>query len=172
MGITAEQGWMLLLFIAADFALAGIGSRLGVRGHGTEVWYASLRKPPSHPPAWLSAAIWTLVGICTGVAGWLIWLQTRLGYPETALVLWGFQLLFNALWQGVAVGARRLGWGVAQGFLLWGTITLTAWEAAAAPGVAWAWLLPYWLWTGYGVRLNFQLWRLNRPPAPAEASSV
>jgi len=29
---------MLLLFIAAIFAVAGVGLRLGERGHGTAVW--------------------------------------------------------------------------------------------------------------------------------------
>lgn len=162
---------MLLVFIAAYFAAAGLGSRLGDRGHGAAVWYASLRKPRHYPPEWVFAPMGSLVGVSTGLAGWLIWRQEQAGAPATALVLFGLQLLFNAVWQGVVMGNRRLGMGLAYGLLLWGTITLTAWESAGSSGGAWWWLIPYWLWTGYCVHLNYAVWRLNpasqRPAAPA-----
>ena len=172
MGIKADEGWMLLLFIAADFAVAGVGSRLGERRPGAAVWYASLRRPRHYPAAWVFAPIWSLVGLSTGIAGWLIWRQGQAGAPATALVFYGLQLLFQAVWQGVVIGSRRLGGGVALGLLLWGTITLTAWEAARSPGGAWWWLLPYWLWTGYCVRLNYELWRLNPAPEPPEVPAL
>lgn len=161
MAMDTEQGWMLLLFVTVTFALAGVGALWGERGASTSVWYASLRKPARYPAEWIFAQGWSLVAICTGVAGWLIWRQWLAGSAATALVLFGFQLGLNVVWQGAVFGLRRLGLGLAESLLLWATITVTALYAARAPGWAWCWLVPYWLWVGYGVWLNYQLWRLN-----------
>lgn len=170
MEITAVQGWMLLLFVAVNFAVAGLGARIGDRGHGTEVWFASLRKPPSFPSDNLFTPLWCAIAIVTGAAGWLLWRQagaaeTSLAAAETGLVLYGFTLGFNAIWQGVSIGMRRLGRGLAWGWLVWGTLSLTGLYAAAAGGWTWVWLVPYWLWTAYCLQLNYSLWHLNRPPA-------
>jgi tryptophan-rich sensory protein len=175
MEYSAVQDWMLLLFVVANFAVAALGARIGDRGHGTEVWFASLRKPPGFPSEALFTPVWSAIAIVTGVAGWLLWMQslaadTTLPAAQTALVLYGFALGFNALWQGVSIGMRRLGRGLAWGWLTWGTITLTGLYAAAAGGWVWVWLVPYWLWTGYGLTLNYSLWHLNQPAAPAAHS--
>ncbi|HEY8055056.1 MAG TPA: TspO/MBR family protein [Terriglobales bacterium] len=173
MEFTPVQTWMLFLLLLVNFAIPALGARIGDRGHGTEVWFASLRKPAGYPDEALFTPVWCAVAIVTGVAGWLIWGQslnadTTLPAAQTALVLYGFALGFNALWQGVSIGMRRLGRGLAWGWLTWGTITLTGLYAAAGGRWVWVWLLPYWLWTGYGLKLNYSLWHLNRPaPAPA-----
>ena len=178
MAINAEMSWMLLLFVAVNFALAGLGGQLADHGPETEAWYAGLRKPAGYPPEWIFAQVWGAVAICTGIAGWLIWRQWQAGADAIALVFYGLQLGLNALWPGAVFGLRRLGLALAVGWLLWITITLTALYAAAAPGWAWAWLGPYWLWVGYGVRLNQQLWELNQvlpavpPPAASDSTHV
>ncbi|MGH9393921.1 MAG: TspO/MBR family protein [Terriglobales bacterium] len=156
---------MLLLFVLANFVVAAVGARLGERGPGTEVWFASLRKPPGYPQDWIFAPLWTLVAIATGVAGWWIWRQSALTGDNSTLVLYGFLLLFNAAWQGVALGLRRLGLALGVAWLLWATINLTM-ALASRGGMGWLWLLPYWLWVGYCLRLNHQLWHCNRD-APA-----
>ncbi|HUX67562.1 MAG TPA: TspO/MBR family protein [Terriglobales bacterium] len=169
MTFNAEMGWMLLLFVAVNFALAGLGGQLAEHGPATEAWYEGLRKPAGYPPEWVFSQLWALVAICTGVAGWLIWRQWQAGADPIALMLYGLQLGLNALWPAAVFGRRRLGQAVALGWLLWCAITLTALYSAAAPGAAWLWLLPYWLWVGYCLRLNQQLWLLNQAPPAAPA---
>lgn len=95
------------------------------------------------------------------MAGWIVWQHTPTPRAETALVLYGFQLLVNAVWQGLTIGLRRLRQGLAMGGLLWGVITLTMIVAWGVPGGAFYWLLPYWLWVGCGFLLNRQLVHLN-----------
>ncbi|HWG36393.1 MAG TPA: TspO/MBR family protein [Terriglobales bacterium] len=171
----AEQGWMLLLFVMANFVLAGIGARLGERGDGSELWYNRLSKPGGYPPEVLFAPIWSLVAIATGVAGWWIWRDAQLSYSSGALMLYGFALVFNAVWQGVSIGLRRLGLGIAVGWLLWVTIALTAWaDGAQAEPVPWhlLWLFPYWLWVGVCVRWNHRLWQANQPPSASDPGAA
>ncbi len=172
MAIIALQSWMLLLFVVVNFAVAGAGARIGGRNHFTEIWYNSLRKPAWYPAEWVFAPVWSAIAAVTGVAGWVIWGQWRNGAAATALVLYGFCLGFNAVWQGVVFGLRRLGKGVAFAWLLWGTIVLTMLYAAADGTWTWLWLLPYWLWVGYCLRLNHALWVRNRvralPPSSLE----
>ncbi|MGH9486605.1 MAG: TspO/MBR family protein [Terriglobales bacterium] len=172
MAITAVQSWMLLLFVVVNFAVAGVGARIGGRSHYTEIWYSSLRKPPEYPAEWIFSPVWSAIAIVTGIAGWIIWRQWQNGFAATALVLYGFCLCFNALWQGVIFGLRRLGLGVAFAWLLWGTISATMLYTAADGTWDWLWLAPYWLWVGYGLRLNDGLWRRNQvlalPPSSIE----
>jgi len=163
---------MLLLFVVANFAVAGIGARLGERGQGTEAWFGGLRKPTKFPSSAVFGPAWALVLIATGVAGWWLWREAQLSYSSTALVLYGFALVFNAVWQGVSIGLRRLGLGVAVGWLLWATIALTAWaDWAQGDTTRWhlLWLLPYWLWVGLCLRWNHGLWRANRAGPGAES---
>ncbi|MGH9477950.1 MAG: TspO/MBR family protein [Terriglobales bacterium] len=162
----AEQGWMLLLFVAVNFAIAGLGSRLGERGHGSEVWFESLKKPPGYPSPTFFSQVWTLVAIATGVAGWLIWSYMVSGGGITALAIYGFQLLMLATWQGETIGLRRLRWGMTVGGVLLAIVTLTMLAALPVPGWAWCWLVPLWLLVAWGLRLNAALYRLNYGPAP------
>ncbi|MGH9475212.1 MAG: TspO/MBR family protein [Terriglobales bacterium] len=183
MTITAAQAWMLLLFVVVNFVVAAAGSRIGGRGHYTEVWYNSLHKPRGYPSEWIFEPVWTAIAIVTGVAGWRIWGQWINGAPATALVLYGFCLGFNAVWQGVAFGLRRLGLGLAVAWLLWGTIAATILYTAADGTWNWLWLVPYWFWVGYGLHLNRGLWARNQvralppssleiPPGEAKAPSA
>lgn len=160
---------MLLLFVALNFVAAGLGARVGERGDGTEVWFASLAKPEGFPADWTIARLWTLVGIATGIGGWWLWRAwayagvlpgRELGYAP--LVLYGFYLVFSAAWQGVSIGLRNLGRGFGFALLCWITLTLTMILAAEARGWGWLWLAPAWLWVGYGTRLNYLVWQGNR----------
>ncbi|MGH9467041.1 MAG: TspO/MBR family protein [Terriglobales bacterium] len=162
MAITAVGAWMLLLFVVVNFAVAAAGARIGGRSHYTEIWYDSLRKPASYPPEWVFAPVWSCVAIVTGLAGWLIWRQWMQGADATALVLYGFCLGFNAVWQGEVFGLRRLGLGLAFAWLLWGTLALTMLYTAADGTWDWLWLIPYWVWVAYGLRLNHALWARNQ----------
>ncbi|MGH9483918.1 MAG: TspO/MBR family protein [Terriglobales bacterium] len=176
MGATALQTWMLLLFVVINFAVAGAGARIGARNHYTEIWYNSLRKPRWYPAEWVFAPVWAIIALITGVAGWFIWGHWMNGAAATALVLYGFCLGFNAVWQGVVFGQRRLGMGVAWAWLLWGTITVTMLYTAADSTWNWLWLVPYWLWVGYCLRLNHELWTRNQvrallPPSGLEGDA-
>lgn len=166
MTINAEQSWMLLLFVAANFAFAALGSRLGERDRGSEVWFESLIKPPGFPSSNFFSQVWSLVAIGTGVGGWLIWRYVAAGGGYTALVLYGFQLMLLATWQGETIGLRRLQWGLTVGWVLFAVVTLTILAALPAPDWAWVWLMPLWLLLVHGLRLNAELARLNPPPSP------
>lgn len=174
MAITAVQAWMLLLFVVVNFAVAAAGARIGGRSHYTEIWYNSLRKPPGYPPEWVFEPVWAAIAIVTGVAGWLIWGQWVNGAPGTALVLYGFCLGFNAIWQGMVFGLRRLGLGLAFAWLLWGTLVVTMLYAAADGTWDWLALVPYWAWVSYGLHLNHGLWARNQiralPPSSLETA--
>ena len=78
------------------------------------------------------------------------------------LVLFGIQLLLNAVWSGLFFGLRSPGAALIDIVLLWCAILATViafWRHSALAG----WLmLPYQAWVSFAVALNLAIWDLNR----------
>src|SRR5579875_920782 len=91
----------LLPFLAVCFvtALSGAVFRPGE-------WYESLSKPSWRPPNWLFGPAWAVLYVCIACSGWLVWGAAGIG-AETALIIYGVQLLLNAGWSAVFFGLRR-----------------------------------------------------------------
>jgi tryptophan-rich sensory protein len=80
---------------------------------------------------------------------------------QSALVLFGVQLLLNGGWSFAFFGARSPGLGLIVIVALWGALAWTTerfFRVRAAAG----WLLvPYLLWVTYAGALNLSIWLLN-----------
>jgi len=148
-------GFMTFIVACAAAAAPGMKFRPGV-------WYAALRKPAWTPPDWVFPVVWTVLYFMIAIAGWLVW--TGAGGQDAALplVVFGLQLVFNALWSALFFGLRLPGYAFADLLLLWLTILATILLFLPLHPVA-AWmLLPYLLWVAFAGALNFAIWRLNR----------
>jgi tryptophan-rich sensory protein len=122
-------------------------------------WYLTLVRPPLTPPGWAFGPVWTALYVLIGVAGWLAWRQ---GAPAASLLLWGWQLLANAVWPIVFFVLRRADLALVTIVVLLALIlaTVIAFARASRPA---AWLLvPYLAWVAFAAYLNAGFWWLNR----------
>jgi tryptophan-rich sensory protein len=125
-------------------------------------WYPTLTKPGFTPPDWLFGPVWTVLYAMMGVAAALVWQRrTEDTMSQSALVLFGVQLLLNGGWSFAFFGARSPGLGLIVIVALWGALAWTTerfFRVRAAAG----WLLvPYLLWVTYAGALNLSIWLLN-----------
>jgi tryptophan-rich sensory protein len=121
-------------------------------------WYLSLTPPPGTPPGRLFVPIWMVLYVMIGTAAWLVW---RRPYHSRPLLLWGWQLLFNAAWTPAFFGLHRpvLGLGIIVPMLM--LIGLTIRAFARVRPLAARLMVPYAAWTCYSAYLNVGFWWLN-----------
>lgn len=125
-------------------------------------WYAMLVRPEIAPPNWIFGSVWTSLYLLMGIALFIVW---RKGIAakgvRTALVLFGIQLVLNALWSAIFFGMQNLGLALIELCLLWLAIVATSIAFARVSKKAALLLAPYLLWVSFAAYLNFQFWMLN-----------
>jgi tryptophan-rich sensory protein len=125
-------------------------------------WYSTLQKPSFNPPNWIFAPVWTTLYVLMGVASWLVWSsKVPTAQKQTALAVYGIQLLLNFAWSFIFFNQHALGLAFAEILLLWGSIFLTIiLFARINEGAAWL-LVPYISWVSFAAILNYTIWKLN-----------
>jgi tryptophan-rich sensory protein len=152
--------WMLLLFIAVCFVVAGAGSVF--TSSSVSTWYPALRKPAWNPPAWIFGPVWTVLYLMMATAAWLVWRKRGFGGGAGALWLFALQLMLNALWSPLFFGLRNPLAGLVDIVPLWAAILATMVSFWRISPLAGALLVPYWLWVSFATALNFTIWSMNR----------
>ena len=129
-------------------------------------WYRTLARPPGAPADWVFAPVWTVLYVAMGTAAWRVWRHVAniAARPRAydALMLWGWQLAFNALWPAVFFGLHAPGAALLVILGLLALIVLTIRGFARIDPPAAALLLPYLAWSAYATYLNAGFWWLNR----------
>lgn len=150
----------LVGFVGLCLLVGAAGSTLtadSVRG-----WYLMLNRPPGVPPNWAFPVVWTTLYVMMGTAAWLVWRAAATAEQRRgALLLWGWQLLANALWTPAFFGLQspRLGLAVLAALLPLIALTLRAFlRIDRRAGLL---MLPYLLWSLYATYLNLGFWWLN-----------
>lgn len=125
-------------------------------------WYPTLEKPWFTPPNWLFGPAWVTLYTLMGIAAYLVWQQGwSQGVVKAALVLYGIQLVINAVWSPVFFGMRAPTAGLIVIAVLWVAIVVTmVWFARVSTAATWL-MAPYLAWVTYAAALNFEIWRLN-----------
>ena len=143
-------------------AAGGIGS-IFTRDSLKE-WYPSLEKPSFTPPGWVFGPVWTSLYALMGASFYVAERQQEEGSNEgkASRVLFGIQLVLNALWSYVFFGRRSPSWALVEIVFLWAAIvatTVTFWRISRTAALL---MLPYLLWTSFATLLNYKIWSLNR----------
>lgn len=151
--------------IPALIGFVGLCLFAGAVGGGITVanvkgWYATLIRPPGTPPAWIFGPVWTVLYLMIGTAAWRIWRRPSAG-QRRALILWGWQLLANALWTPAFFGLHSPALAMAVILVLLGLIGRTIAAFSAQDRLAAGLLLPYATWTCYATYLNAGFLWLN-----------
>lgn len=157
---SSESPAVLGLFVVACLAVAGLGGVF--TSSSVRDWYPVLQKPSWNPPSWLFGPVWTTLYIMMAVAAWLVWRRRGSVHVKSALRLFVFQLILNALWSPLFFGLRSPLAGLLDIVPLWVAILATLlsfWKISPVAGVL---LVPYWLWVSFATALNFAIWKLNR----------
>jgi tryptophan-rich sensory protein len=150
-----RQWWTLLPFLVAVTAVAGVG---GLAAAASQATYRALDLPPYAPPSWLFGPVWSVLYLCIGVAGWLLW---RAGGWDRVMWLWSAQLLLNLAWTPLFFAADLYAVALVEILALAASIGLLvvwAWHRSRAA----AWLLaPYLAWVCFATALNAGIVVLN-----------
>lgn len=121
-------------------------------------WYDGLRKPSWTPPKWAFPVVWTILYLFIGYAGWLVWTEAGWTLP---IVLWGIQMIANALWSFFFFGIRRMDLALVDVGILWLSIALfivVAWPVAPLASLL---FVPYLVWVSAAAMLNHSVRSLN-----------
>lgn len=123
-------------------------------------WYAALDKPAWNPPSWLFAPVWTVLYVMIALAGLLAW-RNDPSVGSKPMLLWGAQLILNALWSWLFFGEHLL-WVafadiVALELCIFAFIAAT-WTRARGAALL---FIPYAMWVGFASCLNFTIAWLN-----------
>jgi tryptophan-rich sensory protein len=125
-------------------------------------WYAALIKPALNPPGWVFGPVWTILYLLMGIAAFLVWKKgSRQREVKIAFLLFGVQLVLNALWSIVFFGLHNPFLALVNIILLWLAIagTMIAFFKISRP--AFYLLLPYILWVSFAAYLNLAIVILN-----------
>ena len=124
-------------------------------------WYSDLRKPSWQPPNWLFGPVWMVLYAMIALSGWIVWHSAGADQLLVAMLIYGVQLVFNALWSYCFFGLRQPGLALADMSALWISILLAILVFYPVSALAAGLLLPYLLWVSFAWRLNHAIWRLT-----------
>ncbi len=157
-----ENSWRtwaaLVGWFALTWATAAVGAAASVQA---APFYAELVRPAWAPPGWLFGPVWTVLYTLMAIAAWLVWRARGLDGARTALVLFGVQLIANALWSWLFFVWRLGGVASLEVITLWCLVLATVLAFWRENKLAGALLLPYLAWVTLASALTVAVWRLN-----------
>lgn len=150
---------LLLLCIAIPLLVGGVASLL--TGGGMEV-FATVKKPPLSPPAWLFPVVWTILYTLMGISSYLILTaDADKEQKEVAIRIYAYQLLANFLWPTFFFNFRWYGFSFVWLLLLWVLVVVMILSFREINRLAAYLNIPYLIWLTFAAYLNWGIWRLN-----------
>jgi benzodiazapine receptor len=146
----------LITCLAIPLAVGGLSSLLTQNSMET---FTVLNKPSLSPPGWLFPVVWTILYIFMGIASYLVLTADK--SSETALTLYGVQLIFNFFWSIIFFNLNLYLFAFIWLILLWLLIlgTMLAFYQISKPAAYL--MLPYLLWVTFAGYLNYSIYLLN-----------
>jgi len=147
-----------VVLIGAPLLAGAIGA---VASATAPAFYADLTRPSWSPPASLFGPVWTTLYVLMGIAAFLVWQKHGWDGARGALIVFGVQLLVNALWSWLFFHWRLGFASIADITALWLLlIGLVIWFFRLRP-IAGALLVPYLAWVTFAAALNIATVRMN-----------
>ena len=139
--------------------LSGFATQSSVK-----TWFPTLVKPFFNPPAWVFAPVWTILYILMGLSFAIVWSNTNVKNEKNikkAMLLFGIQLVLNALWSILFFGLCNPFLAFIEILLLWLLIFETIKAFGKIDTLAAKLLYPYLAWVSFATILNGSIWYLN-----------
>ncbi|MBW3519009.1 TspO/MBR family protein [Flavobacterium sp. NKUCC04_CG] len=126
-------------------------------------WYPLIAKPSFNPPNYVFPIVWPLLYILMGIAVGMVWnrFATKERLVKNALILFGIQLVLNALWSILFFGMQNPRIAFFELLLLLLFVLLSCRQFYKISPLAAYLLIPYILWLSFAAVLNYSIWTLN-----------
>ena len=149
--------------LAVAIGVCQLAGLVGIPFTGSEPggWYDQLDKASFHPDQAVFGPVWTTLYTIIGVAAWLVWRHRPSPARTTALVLFGIQLVLNALWTPIFFGLERPTLALVEIGLLVLAVVATIRAFFGVDRTAAVLLLPYFGWIAFATLLNASIVALN-----------
>ncbi|MBQ5739072.1 MAG: tryptophan-rich sensory protein [Oscillospiraceae bacterium] len=145
-----------VLFCEAVGALSGFLTRSGMR-----IYEQSVDKPPLTPPGIVFPIVWGILFALMGIGAARVSVQGERSMRRAALTVFFVQLFFNFFWSIIFFNFQTFGLAFIWLLLLLALVVLMIVLFARVDKAAALLQLPYLLWVGFALYLNFGVWRLN-----------
>lgn len=126
------------------------------------IWYKYLFKPAFTPSFLVFGGIWIIMSLLTGTSLYLVLKSEKnQGSKKHAFIVFGIQLILNALLIPVFLGLKSTLGGFAAAILLCLSMFITFYKFYKINIIAAFLLIPPVLWASYILGLNFTFWIYN-----------
>ncbi len=123
-------------------------------------WYPVLKQPSFTPPPYVFGPIWTCLYILMGTAAGLVFQSTSV-FRTRALIWFGIQLCFNALWSFIFFSWHQLAWALVDLGLIWMSLVIAIYYFYKTKPLCAYLLLPYLAWGSFAFVINASVVYLN-----------
>ena len=154
--MTKNKYLSLTFILLITFLASGIGGF--TTATFKEPWYSQIILPSFNPPSWVFGPVWTTLYILMSVAIWRIWINY---YDNKILNLYFLQLFFNMMWSIIFFGFHQIGLALLDLVLILILIVLLMKIYYLKDKISFSLMIPYFLWSGYALVLNFNIFILN-----------
>jgi len=156
-----KQTWKTYVFwivlTEAVGALAGLLTR-----EATQLYNATIQKPPLSPPAIVFPIVWAILYALMGVSAARVYLMPPSVARSRGLLLYLVQLFFNFFWSVIFFNFQAFGLAFVWLVVLWVLILWMILTFRRVDPLAAALQVPYLLWVTFAGYLNFGVWMLNK----------
>ena len=148
------------VWIALAVAVGGISGWL--TKEGTEIYNATIEKPPLSPPSIVFPIVWSILFVLMGVGAAKVYLSPPSEDRSRSLLLFIIQLAVNFFWSIIFFNFENFGLAFFWLLALWGLILWMMLSFYKVDKIAALLQIPYFLWVTFAAYLNFGVWMLNR----------
>lgn len=124
-------------------------------------WYHTIKLPWYTPPAWAFPAVWNIIYFLTVISAIIFWDRVKDSQGKDVKWLFALNAFLNVSWSYLFFYHHMIGAALAIAVLLECTIVLLMllmWPVSQRA----VWLLiPYLMWVGFAIFLNYGVWMLN-----------
>ena len=125
-------------------------------------WYVTLEKPAFAPPNWIFGPVWITLYFLMGLSLYIVWKDELKSKTRNAFfVVFGIQLILNALWSFLFFGLRSPFLGLLDIVLLDIMVIVTIIYTKSISKLAMILLIPYLIWIVFASFLNYVIFLVN-----------
>ena len=125
-------------------------------------WYVTLEKPTFAPPNWIFGPVSITLYFLMGLSLYIVWKDELKSKTRNAFfVVFGIQLILNALWSFLFFGLRSPFLGLLDIILLDIMVIVTIIYAKSISKLAIILLIPYLIWIVFASFLNYVIFLVN-----------
>jgi len=146
-----------ILFFIITYSASFIGGMVTISFK--EPWYSQLIKSNYNPPDWVFAPVWTILYLMMTLAIWFYWHSKN--REMNTIYIYFIHIVFNTTWSIVFFGLHQILLALIVLMILITLIIVLILKFKRVNYVSSYLMIPYLLWCGYALFLNFNLYILN-----------